>query len=180
MRKKVIISGLVLLLLGAILILWKSNEKKTEQNAKEQFALIEDLNNKLFEKLPDSIIFQISGFNHSMKYERKEYENIVGKQILKEVYDAIKSKKLYDVYVKTDLYDMYVESNDYAIYTISSEPLPIKDYRITEYVYFKEGSLTKSKFESMEAVDKFEVFEKVKEKWYKVVFIKNSGRNLNL
>ncbi len=179
MRKIILISG-VIMLVAAIVLFRKQTKAQVLKNEKEQFSFIEKMNNKLFEKLPDSIIFQISGLKYTMNYEKKEYGSIVGKQTLKDVYAAIKSKKIYEVYVKTDRYDLYVESDDYAIYTISSEPLPIKDHRVTEYVYFKEGSLTKRKFRDMESVDKFEKFEKIKDQWYKVVFIKNSGRNLNL
>lgn len=180
MKKIILILILVLLVAGVIFLLWKQNQRKALQNEKEQFAFVEQLNAELFQKLPDSMIFQISGFTYEVKYERQEYQDIVGRQTLNKVYDAIKNQTIYDLYLKTDKFDLYMESDDYGIYTISKEPLLIKDFRVTLYIYFKGGSLTKNKLERMETVYKFEVFEKLKDQWYKVVFIENSGRNFNL
>lgn len=180
MIKKIIVSTSILLIFSLIFLFYNFFSQKREPDEKTQFALIQKLNTELFEKLPDSTIFQISGFNHTIKYEREEFQEIIGKQTMDEIYNEIKRKNIYDIYVKTDKFDMYVDSDDYAIYTLKNEPLLIKDFRVTQYIYFKGGTLTKSKLERMEKIYKFEEFKKIKDKWYKVVYIENSGRSFNL
>lgn len=193
MKKIVIITSILLFVFFTSIFIYNKSvsTKKNENriNSVSSFSDIEKLNTDLFASTPDSTVITISGFKGSKRSEINEYQNLIGLSLVNRIFSLIEDKIIKDLYLKkgkfiylktsTEKFVMYSDFGDYSIYTIETNPLLIKDFRVIQYVYFKDDNLTKYKFKKMETVYKLEKLEKIKPQWYKVTFTRNSGRSLN-